>query len=87
MSELPTSDVLSTLKAKLSAANPRHTILLQNSYALALIECAERLKLVIAADDKAIDELAEMGLFPTDSDYFSLVAGNKAAIVKLESLP
>jgi hypothetical protein len=45
-SQLP-SDSLSSLKAKLTAANPEHSVLLQNAYALALVECAEALQYAI----------------------------------------
>jgi hypothetical protein len=87
MSEQLPKDQIAVLKERASyhvGATP--VIDVRPETLLALIECAERLKLVIAADDKAVAELVEMGLTPTDGEYFALVAGNKAAIANLEAL-
>ena len=55
---------------------------------LALVECAERLRLVDAADEKAIADLKNTYGVEVDrsADSFELMAGNKAALAKLEAL-
>jgi hypothetical protein len=82
---LPSDDLLVRLRryAEQNAREP--WIPVKAVELLALVECAERLKLVIAADDQATAELAAMGV-PLDSKYLLLVDDNKAAMAKLEAL-
>jgi hypothetical protein len=91
-------DIRSTLDAKLADMRARAERCLANRPSsppfvnphelLVLVECTERLQLVVAADEKAIRELREMfGVtVDTQAESFELMDGNKAALAKLGAL-